>query len=191
MSDSGLKPSLDRLGLKQSELARLLDVSPRTVSQWATGSQPLPGAVAGYLRLLDAASAEVRRQEFDRLEDRGKQLDEGVYRITYHGRTRGDDETDQALAVLRNGKILGSDRHGGIFMGSYRYDRTRNLNSVHLRIEVPPDSMLVNGYATGPEGGQVEVMCHVARAAPLSHATVKVAGQPVDFEFNYLGPLPN
>lgn len=191
MVEAGLKPALDRLGLKQAELARLLDVSARTVSQWATGSQPVPGPVAGYLRLLEAATPDTRKREFERLEDRLKQLDEGVYRIAYHGTASGEEETDHALAVLRNGKILGSDRHGGVFVGSYRFDRARGLNSVHMRIDVPPHGMLVNGYAAGPEGAHIDVSCHIARAEPKARTSVKVAGQPVGVELTYLGPLPN
>lgn len=53
MTQNDLKPTLEKLGLRQSELARLLDVSIRTVNQWAKSGQVLPGAVAGYLRLLE------------------------------------------------------------------------------------------------------------------------------------------
>lgn len=191
MPGTGIKPSLERLGLRQSELARLLDVSPRTVSQWATGSQTLPGAVAGYLRLLEAASPEIRRKEFERLEDRIKQLDEGLYRIGYHGHAGDGEAADHALAVLRNGKILGSDRHGGVFVGSYKFDRTRGLNAVHLRIEVPPEGVLVNGFKAGEDGAHLEVTCNIARAAPSSSAKVTIAGHPVSIHLSYLGPLPN
>ncbi|MGL4397314.1 MAG: helix-turn-helix domain-containing protein, partial [Hyphomicrobium sp.] len=130
MAHDGLKAVLERLGLKQAELARLLDVSPRTVSQWATGDQPLPGPVAGYLRLLESADPARRHDEFERLGVRAKTLDEGIYRVVYRG--ADDGEGDTALAVLRNGKILGSDPHGGVFMGSYSFDAENDLNTVHL-----------------------------------------------------------
>ncbi|MEQ1717390.1 MAG: helix-turn-helix domain-containing protein [Hyphomicrobium sp.] len=191
MSQSDLKATLEMLDLKQSELAKLLDVSTRTVNQWATGLQPLPGTVAGYLRLLEAASQQMRATELERLSDRSKQLDEWVYRISYHGTAAGDVETDQALAVLRNGKILGSDRYGGVFMGSYKFDRAKSLNVVQLRMDVPPEGTLVNGYAAGPKGAHLDISCTIGRAQPVSKATVMVGGQPVGIELTYLGPLPN
>lgn len=38
--------------LSQSELARRIEVSPNTVSNWATGKTKVPGAVLAYLTLL-------------------------------------------------------------------------------------------------------------------------------------------
>ena len=100
MPDTGLKFTLEKLGLKQGELAALLGVAPRTVSQWATGSQPLPGTVAGYLRLFEAARPSTRRRELDRLPSRSKKLDEGIYRIGYHGKANGEAETTIAESAV-------------------------------------------------------------------------------------------
>jgi hypothetical protein len=186
-----LKSSLEKLGLKQSELAKLLDVSTRTVSSWGTGLQPLPGAVAGYLRLLEAASPDVRGAELERLSERARQLEEGVYRIAYYGADRDNLESDQALAVHRNGKILGSDRYGSVFIGTYKYDRARDLNTVQLRVDVPPKGTLVNGYPAGPRGDRFDVTYTIGRADPVAKATVSVGGEPINIELTYLGPLPN
>lgn len=191
MQQFSLKPALERLGLKQTELAALLDVAPRTVSQWATGTQPLPGPVAGYLRLLEAAGADVRSRELGRLLDRNKGLDEGMYRINYHGTADGIDEKDDALAVLRKGKIFGSDRHGGIFLGSYAFDPDDDINVVHLRIEMPPDGMLVNGVSAGARGTALDVYGTIERAAPVARTTILAGGRPIYLEVQYLGPLPN
>ena len=191
MPDEGLKFTLEKLGLKQGELAALMGVAGRTVSQWATGAQPLPEAVAGYLRLFEAARPSTRRRELDRLPSRSKKLDEGIYRIAYHGKANGEAETDHALAVLRNGKILGSDRHGGLFTGSYEFEAARDLNIVHLRIEVPPFGTLVNGFAADENGAVFNISCKFERPAPIANTTMHIVGRPIDIALSYVSPLPN
>jgi transcriptional regulator with XRE-family HTH domain len=187
---SGLKDILERLGLRQAELARLLDVSPRTVSLWSTGETALPGPVAAYLRVVQSRP-DVLHVELKRLEGREKMLDEGIYGFTYKGEHMGVRDGDSALAVLRNGKILGSDRAGGVFAGSYEYDVVRQLNKVHVRMQVPPEGELVTGYAAGPDGAVLDIAGSFERAEPYSTTVVEVAGRPVEITLSYLGPLPN
>lgn len=45
------KELLDRIGIKQSELARELDIPANTVSRWATGRQQPFRVVWAYLEL--------------------------------------------------------------------------------------------------------------------------------------------
>lgn len=189
-SQGSLKDILDQLGLRQTELARLLDVSPRTVSLWATGETALPGPVAAYLRVV-RSRPDVLHLELKRLEGREKMLDEGIYGFTYKGEHMGIPDGDSALAVLRNGKILGSDRAGVVFAGSYEYDGVRGINRVHVRIQVPPEGELVTGYAAGPEGAVLDIAGSFVRAAPYSKSVIEVAGRPVEITLSYLGPLPH
>ncbi len=188
---SNLKSILKQLGLKQAELAKLLDVTPRTVSQWATGETAIPGPVRGYLRVLGAMPTELRTQEFNRLEERHKMLDEGIYELFYKAPDTEQIPGESALCVLRNGKILGSDRWGGVFEGSYKYDAIRNTNSLHVRLKVPPEGELVTGFSAGPNGATIEVTTTLDRAAPLTQTTVDIADQPVELQMKFLGPLPN
>lgn len=190
MATHSLKSILDQLGLKQAELARLLDVSPRTVSLWATGETALPGPVAAYLRVV-RSRPDVLHLELKRLGGREKMLDEGIYGFTYKGEHLGILDGDSALAVLRNGKILGSDRAGAVFAGSYEYDGVNELNKVHVRMQVPPEGELVTGYAAGPDGAVVDIAGNFQRAEPFSKAVIEVAGRPVEITLSYLGPLPN
>ncbi len=186
-----LKDTLERLGLKQTELARLLDVSPRTVSLWATGESALPGPVLAYLRVLQMLPAEALAEELRRVKGRSKMMDEGIYGLEYRAEFMGEAETGSALAALRNGKILGSDRWGGVFVGSYDYDPVSERNSVHLRLSVPPEGRLITGFSAGPEGAALDIVGSFARAAPVTTAVAKVAGHPVEVTMKYLGPLPN
>jgi len=118
-------------------------------------------------------------------------LDEGLYGLSYAGEHQGEVDHGQGLAVLRNGKILGSDRWGGVFTGSYEYDPVSQANNVHVRLEMPPDAMLVTGFSSGPEGATLDILGAFERAAPVSSAVVEIAGVPVAIELTYLGPLPN
>jgi transcriptional regulator with XRE-family HTH domain len=191
MTRPNLKNTLERLGLRQAEFARLLDVSPRTVSVWATGDTAIPGPVTAYLGLLQNSAPGVVRSELRRLEGRPLMLDEGIYGLKYTSGVNGDAESGNGLAVLRNGKILGSDRLGGVFGGSYEYDPVTKVNRVHVRLEMPPGGTLVTGFSSGPEGATIDVVASIGRAAPVSSAVVEVGGQPLEIELTYLGPLPN
>ncbi len=185
-----LKDALNGLGLKQVELAQLINVSPRTVSLWATGEVPLPGPVAGYLRLLGQLPAKARAIELARLKGRQKMFDEGLYALRYTHANDARLETGSALAVLRSGKVFGSDRWGGVFSGSYDFDGATETNTMHVRLTVPPDGELITGLQAGPQGTTIDIVGTFDRAAPLSSATIDVAGHPVDVELSYLGPLP-
>lgn len=188
--EQSLKEILERLGLRQAELARLLSVSARTVSLWATGGTPLPGPVVAYLRVLQYAGAEVVASELRRLKGRDKMFNEGIYGVSYKGEHMGLLDGDSGLAVLRNGKILGSDR-GGVFMGRYEYDPVHEHNRVHVRMQVPPEGELVTGFSAGPGGAIIDIVAAFERAAPVAAAVVEVAGRPVEIQLTYLAPLPN
>ena len=191
MPDLNLKDTLKRLGLKQIELAKLITVSPRTVSQWASGDAALPGPVAAYLRVLANLAPDQRADEIARIKGRPKMLDDGVYTLTYIGRQRDEPCIASGLAVLRAGKILGSDRLGGVFTGSYAYDSTRETNIVHVRLKVPDGGILVTGFAAGSEGATLDITGAFERAQPISTTTLKVEGKPLDVRLTYLGALPH
>ncbi len=185
-----LKTTLKGLGLKQTELAKLLDVRPRTVSQWATGETAVPGPVRAYLRVLNKLPERARADEFNYLKERNKMLDEGIYELDY--KVPGGDQLpgESALCVLRSGKILGSDRWGGVFQGSYEFDGARETNMLHVRLKMPPEGELVTGFSGGPEGAYVDVSAEIDRATPASKAVVNVAGDPIELEIKFVGPLP-
>lgn len=191
MLKTSLKLQLQRLGIRQTELARLLEVSARTVSLWSTGAVPIPGPVAAYLRVLEATGPEGLDRELTRLAHRTHRINEGVYALSYHGLDRGLRTEGEAIAILRNGNIMGSDRAGAIFRGTYIFDRFRATNKVHIQLSIPPAGMLVNGHAAGADGAAIDVVGEFRRKPCDTAIVLKVAGRPVEIQLNYLGPVPN
>jgi len=118
-------------------------------------------------------------------------LEDGIYGLHYTAARSGEADEGNALAVLRAGKILGSDPWGGVFVGSCEFDADARLNKVHLRFDVPPEGMLITGFSAGPTGAVLDIVGAVERAAPNATMVVEVAGAPVCVQLTYLGPLPS
>jgi len=117
-------------------------------------------------------------------------LSDGIYGLSYRSGEAGEATFSEGLAVLRAGQILGSDRWGGIFKGSCEYDAGAGVNRVRVRLEMPPNGVLITGLCAGSEGAALEVSCVIERPAPCSKATVNLHGQDVAVELTYIGPLP-
>ena len=95
------------------------------------------------------------------------------------------------LAVLREGKVLGSDPLGAVFTGTYEFDPARQLNKVRLRLDVPADGVLVTGFSAGPSGATLDIVGAFAGTSAETTAFIQIAGAPVGVQIRYLGPLPN
>jgi hypothetical protein len=118
-------------------------------------------------------------------------LEDGIYGLRYTTLGEGQADGGSALAVLRAGRILGSDPWGGLFVGSCEFDPEACLNKVHVQFDVPPEGRLITGFSAGPEGAVLDIVGTVARASPLAATVVEVAGAQVSVELTYLGPLPS
>ncbi|MBA4130017.1 MAG: hypothetical protein C0519_01185 [Hyphomicrobium sp.] len=189
---SGLKRVLDRLGLKQTDFARLLDVSPRTVSLWATGEVTLPGPVKAYLRMLQFADESRRTLEFARLVAKSPAVHDGLYSLRYGppGVPLNPGEKGDGIALLKAGRIVGSDAGGGKFEGSYRFDSARQTYHFRVWLRVPPEGQLMTGLETGQAGALVEVVADLDRPDPFATTVAHVEGRPLNLTLTYLGPLP-
>jgi hypothetical protein len=120
-------------------------------------------------------------------------LDDGIYGLSFAASASGaagaEDARGEALAILRGGTILGSDRFGGVFRGSYRYDAPSGAAVVDLRLAVPPNGVLVTGYEAGPDGASLDIRASFAPDRPIASTVVDVAGQPVAVALRYMGAL--
>lgn len=95
----------------------------------------------------------------------------------------------EGLAVLRGGRILGSDPYGGVFRGHYQYDAARGDILVEVRLAIPPNGVLLTGLEVGPDGAFVDVSGRFPKPKPVSSAVVDVAGAPVTVELRFVGAL--
>lgn len=118
-------------------------------------------------------------------------LEDGIYELEYIARDADRAVREDALAVLRDGKIMGSDRFGGLLTGRYEFDRKLERDKVRVCMQVPPGGVLVTGHCAGPEGSMLEISGSVDDGADERSTVVDVAGQPVEVRFTYIGPLPN
>ncbi len=57
MTNTQFTEALVVLGIRQSDYARLIEVTGKSVSAWATGRVPVPGVVARHLEVLAALNA--------------------------------------------------------------------------------------------------------------------------------------
>ena len=117
-------------------------------------------------------------------------LRDGIYGLAYAAEGERMPTEGSSLATLRSGRILGSDPWGGVFSGSCRFDAKKRLNTVELRLDVPPDGRLITGFSAGPAGASLDIVCAFDATAPKIATMVEVAGAPVRVELTYLGPLP-
>lgn len=124
---------------------------------------------------------------------RAPMLDDGLYGLSFESHEPGDDASPVArgdgLAVLRGGRIVGSDRHGGVFKGHCRYDAARDEAVIELRLAIPPNGVLLTGLAAGPSGAFVDVSGRLPAPKPVSSGVLEVAGVPVAVELRFVGPL--
>jgi hypothetical protein len=116
-------------------------------------------------------------------------LENGLYDLRYRA-GEGGGVAGSGLAMLRDGRILGSDPWGGVFTGTCEFDPQASTDTVRLRFEVPPAGELITGFAAGPQGAVIDIVGAIDGKAPAPSTTVDVAGAPVSVSLTYLGPLP-
>lgn len=121
-------------------------------------------------------------------------IDDGVYGLSFESPLKRDGAatpawSGEALAVLRGGVILGSDPHGGVFRGRYRYDPVCGEAVIEVQLAIPPHGVLLTGLEAGSEGAFVDVSGRFRPKRPVSSAVVDIAGAPLAVELRYMGPL--
>lgn len=119
-------------------------------------------------------------------------LEDGLYGLSFESHcATGPCSSDRGdgLAVLRGGRIVGSDRHGGVFRGRYHYDPACGEAVVEVRLAIPPNGVLLTGLAAGPGGAFIDVAGRFPPPRPVSSATIDLGGATVAVELRFVGPL--
>ena len=113
----------------------------------------------------------------------------GIYKVCYRSPMDDDGFAEDALAIFRGGKIIGSDRHGGVFVGGPGR-RSADGEDVSVELTVPPGGELVTGMIAGPAGATLTINGCFDPCKLGQFAVVDVGGAPVEIQLSYLGPLP-
>jgi len=116
-------------------------------------------------------------------------LTDGVYGLVFVSCAAAEAHRSDGIAVLREGRLLGSDRNGGVFRGRCLYDAGRGEAVVEVRLAVPPHGVLLTGQEAGPDGATIDVALRFPPPKPVSQAVVDIAGAPVEVELKFMGPL--
>ena len=119
-------------------------------------------------------------------------LQDGLYELHYRpaGGMAGDDG-DSLLLAMRNGKLLGSDRWGGVLLGHCIFDAQSQKHQFRVRLQVPPGGHLVTDSLPRPDGAIIAIDADFDDAALSRYGVVDVGGQPVRIELMFKGPVPN
>jgi len=115
---------------------------------------------------------------------------DGLYGLDYRAMASTPEVIGTRLAALREGKILGTDQCGGVFVGSYEHDHDTSSDRIRLHMHVPSEGELMSGIASGADGLTIDITTQVDSTMPKCEATIDVAGRPVAVKLTYLGPLP-
>jgi hypothetical protein len=113
---------------------------------------------------------------------------EGFWRVDY--RNEGGDG-GLAIMVLDTGVIVGTDRWGGIWDGTYDYDRRSNLIEMTLTVAFPPEgfsSVTGRAFARGhTETYHFALPNDLGREFPFP---VTIQGRPMVARFRKIRDFP-
>lgn len=117
-------------------------------------------------------------------------LRDGLYELHYCSPEEPGDD-DSLLLALRDGRILGSDRWGGVLLGHCVFDAVSRKHKCSVRLQVPPGGELVTGRAPRPDGDSIDIDADFDDAALSQSGVVDVGGQTVRIELQFKGPVPH
>jgi hypothetical protein len=187
MLSSDLKSILAELAISQTDLAKLVAVTPRAVAMWIAGDREAPGAVEAYLRLLIGLPPGQRQAELSRIKQRNPTMRDGMYGIEFaaaHG-------AGIACLVFDSGRIYGVDPLGGRYDGGYVYDETSGLADLKLKVTMPPNVPSVLGIQN-PYEWAIDVGATLDPKAESGRFQVSSSiGQPLVATYKFLRSLPD
>lgn len=116
----------------------------------------------------------------------------GIYALSFraapkHSQDAG--ETAFGLAIVRNGRLFGSDRGGCVISGQLMAS-PQEMCAFDGSICAPAHGELITGSVTGPSDLTIAVHAVAIDDAKVLRFRADVAGQPVHVTARYVGPLP-
>jgi len=118
-------------------------------------------------------------------------LVDGLYSLEFFREGEPNGDSGQALVILRDGKLLGADDHGGVFEGQMARTKCGTGSCVALTMRIPPGGVLVAGERTGMQEAVVDVVGVVSHTEAETNAVCDLFGQKLMIRFQYIGTLPH
>jgi hypothetical protein len=119
-----------------------------------------------------------------------RMLKDGLYELFYRPEATPEAAYDSLLLSLRNGKVLGSDRWGGVFLGRCLFDTATRLHKICVRLQVPPGGMLVTDNTPRDSGDVIEIVTAFDDNPRDGTGVVEVGGHLVRIALQFMGPVP-
>lgn len=116
-------------------------------------------------------------------------LRDGIYRVTYAYAADGPI-TDQALAIVRDGRVVASDRHGGVYVSGPPDNTTSDSSVYTISASIPPGGELATGFQAGDGGAHIVLKAVTKSDADKLRAIIDIDGKTLEADFIYLSPLP-
>ena len=187
MNNEELKKRLQDLQLSQAELARLIGITSRAVNLWMTDERAVPGPVESYLRLLQLLPIQLRQVELARLKQKGTNMRDGMFSITYSGNAGSGSGT----LVFDNGRVYGADTERGRYDGMYLFNETTGMAEVILKVTMPANVMSVFGISN-PYEWSIDVTTTIDPTLDSGNVSVKSSlGASLQAQYKFLRGLPD
>ena len=186
MTRHELKATLGQLDISQVDLARLVDMTPRAVNLWMTGTRSIPGPVKAYVQLLASLPIGMRQAELAKLTEETKTMKDGMYLIEYVGQTGAGHCT----LVFDGGRIYGADVAGGKYDGGYQFNESTCLVDVKVRVQMPANQPSVIGI-TQPFEWILDVATEMDPEKDCAQINVQTnLGRPIVATYRFVRSLP-
>lgn len=186
MISEELRTLLGALTLSQADFGRLIGVTPRAVNLWMADERAIPGPAAAYARLLSVLPPNLRQVELGRLKQRGTDMRDGMFGITYQGQVGAG----MAVLIFEAGRVYGSDAMKGRYDGGYVFNEATGLVDVTVKVTFPPNVPSVFGISN-PFEWAIDVMAAFDPKQDIGQIEARTSlGQPLRAQFAYLRPLP-
>jgi hypothetical protein len=190
MDAIGFRSTLEKLGLSQALLARLLEVTPRAVSIWLSGARPVPGPVEAYLRLFTSATAEARLAEVQRTPASDTTMRDGMYSVEYYSKDGGPTLAGYGFVIFEAGSLFGGDPAGGSYNGSYTFNAATRMVTVRVKVTFPPNGQSVFGVTLPYEWSVEGEATFDSTQNPGSAVLFLADGNTVNVGFRFIRALP-
>ena len=185
MNQNNLRIAIEKLNISQVSLANLLDVTPRAVNTWLSGSRSIPGPVIAYVNLLISLPTGMQQIEINRSKKETQTMKDGMYFIEFSGR----DGIGEGCLVFDRGRIYGVDTEAVKFDGDYQFNESDGMVDVSLDISVPPNVALVQGFSS-PISTSFKASTKIDPSMSGGSLEVKTDLGDVNAKFRYLRMIP-